>query len=58
MRFWKISTRITTGIVTMTASQVVPLTSNVERYSKSIPAALWLELRADSLLPDSPYLHA
>jgi D-threo-aldose 1-dehydrogenase len=34
------------------------LTSNVERYSKSIPAALWLELQADSLLPDSPYLHA
>jgi D-threo-aldose 1-dehydrogenase len=34
------------------------LTSNVERYSKSIPAALWSELRADSLLPDSPYIHA
>ncbi|HEX4442756.1 MAG TPA: aldo/keto reductase [Galbitalea sp.] len=34
------------------------MTSNVERYSQSIPAALWLELRADSLLPDSPYLHA
>jgi D-threo-aldose 1-dehydrogenase len=34
------------------------MTSNVERYSMPIPAALWLELRAESLLPDSPYLHA
>jgi D-threo-aldose 1-dehydrogenase len=32
--------------------------SNVERYSKSIPASLWTELRAESLLPDSPYRNA
>lgn len=34
------------------------LASNVERYSSSIPAALWSELRAESLLPDSPFLYA
>jgi len=34
------------------------LASNVERYSSSIPAALWNELRAESLLPDSPFLYA
>jgi D-threo-aldose 1-dehydrogenase len=32
--------------------------SNVERYSTSIPAALWSDLRAASLLPDSHTPHA
>jgi D-threo-aldose 1-dehydrogenase len=31
------------------------MTSNVERYSTPIPAELWTELRAESLLPDSPH---
>jgi D-threo-aldose 1-dehydrogenase len=34
------------------------MNSNVERYSKSIPAALWTELVSQHLLPDSPYLNA
>jgi len=34
------------------------VTSNVERYSTPIPAALWAELRAESLLADSSHLHA
>ncbi|HMH58287.1 MAG TPA: aldo/keto reductase [Galbitalea sp.] len=31
------------------------MTSNIERYSTPIPAELWTELRAESLLPDSPH---
>jgi D-threo-aldose 1-dehydrogenase len=34
------------------------VTSNIERYSKPIPEALWTELRARSLLPDSPHRNA
>jgi D-threo-aldose 1-dehydrogenase len=34
------------------------MTSNVERYSTPIPAELWTELRAESLLPDSPHRRA
>ncbi|HEX4399734.1 MAG TPA: aldo/keto reductase [Galbitalea sp.] len=34
------------------------VTSNVERYSKPIPADLWTELRAESLLPDSSHRNA
>jgi D-threo-aldose 1-dehydrogenase len=34
------------------------MTSNVERYSKTIPEALWTELRSEALLPDSPYRNA
>jgi D-threo-aldose 1-dehydrogenase len=34
------------------------VTSNIERYSKPIPAALWAELRAESLLSDSSYRNA
>jgi D-threo-aldose 1-dehydrogenase len=34
------------------------LRSNVERYSASIPAALWSDLRDEALLPDSPFLYA
>jgi len=37
------------------AAQVI---SNVERYSTTIPPAVWRDLRAASLLPDSPSLHA
>ena len=40
------------------ARDAAQVDSNVERYSTPIPAALWTELRAESLLPDSPYLHA
>ena len=32
--------------------------SNVERYSKPIPAALWTELHGAGLLPDSPHRNA
>jgi D-threo-aldose 1-dehydrogenase len=32
--------------------------SNVERYSTTIPAELWSDLRAASLLPDSPLRNA
>ena len=32
--------------------------SNVERYSKPIPAALWTELHGSGLLPDSPHRNA
>jgi D-threo-aldose 1-dehydrogenase len=35
------------------AAQVI---SNVERYSATIPAELWAELRAESLLPDTAQL--
>ncbi len=34
------------------------VTSNVERYSTTIPPAVWSDLHAASLLPDSPSLHA
>ncbi len=34
------------------------MNSNVERYSASIPAALWTDLREHNLLPDSTYLNA
>jgi D-threo-aldose 1-dehydrogenase len=34
------------------------VSSNVERYSKPIPADLWTELRAESLLPDSSHRNA
>jgi D-threo-aldose 1-dehydrogenase len=44
--------------VVVGARDAAQVNSNVERYSTPIPAALWAELRADSLLPDSPYLHA
>jgi D-threo-aldose 1-dehydrogenase len=32
--------------------------SNVERYSKPIPEAMWAELHAEALLPDSPFRNA
>jgi D-threo-aldose 1-dehydrogenase len=32
--------------------------SNVERYSKPIPEAMWTELHAEALLPDSPFRNA
>ncbi len=32
------------------------MTSNVERYSTPVPAALWSDLHAESLLPDSTFL--
>jgi D-threo-aldose 1-dehydrogenase len=34
------------------------MTSNVERYSTTIPAALWSELRERHLLPDMTSIHA
>jgi D-threo-aldose 1-dehydrogenase len=34
------------------------MNGNVARYSAAIPAALWSDLRASSLLPDLPLLHA
>jgi D-threo-aldose 1-dehydrogenase len=34
------------------------MNSNIERYSKPIPAALWTELVSQHLLPDSTYLNA
>jgi D-threo-aldose 1-dehydrogenase len=34
------------------------MNSNVERYSKTIPAALWSELRERHLLPDATSIHA
>ena len=44
--------------VVVGARDAAQVTSNVERYSMTIPPAVWRDLRAASLLPDSPSLHA
>jgi D-threo-aldose 1-dehydrogenase len=44
--------------VVVGARDAAQVTSNVERYSTPVPAALWSDLRAASLLPDSPSDHA